>query len=446
MSTETEIAEVKEEKVASSDNTPTENQYKIFDYFKEHTGLLVTCVSALVAIMSFILHYAVGRMNYAYLAYWDIASLYANTNNQGELYMAMFSLLYMLVLMIIHGLLSKTSDAFRYYCELLVTVKLGVRFSKKLHREYKKELGVKSDEWRCLSPKERESDRGLSIKKQLDQGYENLGAALNAWKQIKARRWRVRFKVLGQIVRVVVLSYLLGSLCLVFSNLTATIKDGFKLSWAVIITIIIDLVIYFVPAYIKAKRVSKKYKDEEVIHRMLEMADSKIPKFPIENISNWRLKSMISDRVIKSSLFLVVYATVLLLFTMSWSGTLNAEQKHRFSLCSGDSGSYAIVYISGSTVFMEEAKVQDDTIVIDTTKQRIVTKDDLSYDVKVFENVEIIRNEEEPDAEEKRELTAKGVVEAVGSFFNGIKTKIGEAMVENEGSISGTEYQPETGH
>ena len=95
---------------------------------------------------------------------------------------------------------------------------------------------------------------------------------------------------------------------------------------------------------------------------------------------------------------------------------------------------------------LEEAKVQDDTIVIDTTKQRIVTKDDLSYDVKVFENVEIIRNEEEPDAEEKRELTAKGVVEAVGSFFNGIKTKIGEAMVENEGSISGTEYQPETGH
>ena len=172
---------------------------------------------------------------------------------------------------------------------------------------------------------------------------------------------------------------------------------------------------------------------------MLEMADSKIPKFPIENISNWRLKSMMSDRVIKSSLFLVVYATVLLIFIMSWSGTLNAEQKHRFSLYSDDSGSYAIVYISGSTVFMEEARVQDGSIVIDTTKQRIVTKDDLSYDVKVFENVEIIRNEEEPDTDEKHALTVSDVVKAVGSVFNGIKTKIGEVMVGNEGSIPGTE-------
>lgn len=65
MSTETEIVEVKEEKNASPDNALAENQYKIFDYFKEHTGLLVTCISALVAIMSFILHFAVGRMNYA---------------------------------------------------------------------------------------------------------------------------------------------------------------------------------------------------------------------------------------------------------------------------------------------------------------------------------------------------------------------------------------------
>jgi len=78
MSTETEIVEVKEEKIASPDNAPAENQYKIFDYFKEHTGLLVTCMSALVAIMSFILHFAVGRMNYtseSFLLFFDFLAM-----------------------------------------------------------------------------------------------------------------------------------------------------------------------------------------------------------------------------------------------------------------------------------------------------------------------------------------------------------------------------------
>lgn len=59
--------EKQEEEKYPSNASLEEEQYKVFDYCKEHPGLLVTCVSALVAIISFLLHYAVGRMNYAYL-------------------------------------------------------------------------------------------------------------------------------------------------------------------------------------------------------------------------------------------------------------------------------------------------------------------------------------------------------------------------------------------
>jgi hypothetical protein len=69
MSIETEIMSVQEEENVPSDSSPKENPYKIFDYFKDHTGLLVTSISALVAIMSFILRFAVGRMNYALMTY-----------------------------------------------------------------------------------------------------------------------------------------------------------------------------------------------------------------------------------------------------------------------------------------------------------------------------------------------------------------------------------------
>ena len=87
MSTETQSVEAKEENATSPNNTPAENQYKIFDYFKDNTGMLIACVSALVAIGSWLLRFAVGRMNYAYLAYWDISSLHANIYNQSELYL-----------------------------------------------------------------------------------------------------------------------------------------------------------------------------------------------------------------------------------------------------------------------------------------------------------------------------------------------------------------------
>ena len=146
MSAETEIIEVKEENAVSPDNTPAENQYKIFDYFKEHTGLFVTCVSALVAVMSFILHFAVGRMNYAYLAYWDIGSLHANVSNQNELYTVVCSLLYLLSLMLIHSLLSGTSDTFRYYNKLLSTMRLSIKESRKRKAKFRSKVQELSDQ------------------------------------------------------------------------------------------------------------------------------------------------------------------------------------------------------------------------------------------------------------------------------------------------------------
>lgn len=106
---------------------------------------------------------------------------------------------------------------------------------------------------------------------------------------------------------------------------------------------------------------------------------------------------MLSDKMLKFAAGQTIVVTVLLLFTISLSGTASAKQRRSFPIYMDGTTSYAIVYITDSTVIMEEAILEDRTIIIDTTKQRILTTDDISYDIKAFDNVSVIKINSEND-------------------------------------------------
>ena len=443
MSIETEIMSVQEEENVPSDSSPKENPYKIFNYFKEHTGLLVTSISALVAIMSFILRFAVGRMNYAYLAYWDIASLHANISNQNELYLALGTLLYICALLIIQTLISRTADAFKHYNGLLLGINRIMKGSRKTHRQLTKMMRQVFKDWKNMSNEERNSERGRKIRDQIDKECELAKKGTQTLKNVNKSRNRMILWVSIQIFIAIALSYLLGSLFLILLNVSTSMREGFRLSIIVVIHIITNLLFYFVPAYLRARRQIKQFKDDEIHDKVLELANSDAPGFPFENLMKEGIKPLFSDKKLKLAIVAIAFVMASLVLLLSFAGTLSAEQKRCFPLYSDNSASYAIVYFSGTTVFMEEAVVQDGTITIDTTKQRIVTKDDLSYSLKVFEEVVVIRNEGESAASEKNTLNVKDTVRAVGSFIEKIKTKIEEAIVETEGSVPGTECRPE---
>lgn len=439
MSIETEIMGVQEKKNVSSDSSPKENPYKIFEYFKDHTGLLVTSISALVAVMSFILRFAVGRMNYAYLAYWDIASLHANISNQNELYLALGTLLYICALLIIQSLISRTADAFKYYTCLLLGTNRAMKESRKTHRQLTKKMRQVSMDWDKMSNEERESEWGQKIKEKMDELHELEKESVQSRKNVKKSKNRLCARVTIHIILSLVLSYLLGSLFLILLNVSTPIRESFRLSRIVVIHIITNLLFYFVPAYLGARRQIKQFKDDEIHDKVLELSNSDAPGFPFENLMKEGIKPLFTDNKLKLAIVPIAFIMAFLVFILSFAGTLTAERKRCFPIYSDNSTSYAIVYFSGSTVFMEEAVVQDGTITIDTTKQRIVTKDDLSYSNKVFENVVIIRNEGELASSENNTLKIKDTFRAAGAFFESIKTIIEEAIVKNEENIPGTE-------
>ena len=185
---------------------------------------------------------------------------------------------------------------------------------------------------------------------------------------------------------------------------------------------------YFVIFKLRARRQIKQFKDDEIHDKVLELANSDAPGFPFENLMKEGIKPLFSDKKLKLAIVAIAFVMASLVLLLSFAGTLSAEQKRCFPLYSDNSASYAIVYFSGTTVFMEEAVVQDGTITIDTTKQRIVTKDDLSYSLKVFEEVVVIRNEGESAASEKNTLNVKDMVRTAGAFIGKIKLKIEEMI------------------
>lgn len=438
MSTETEIAEVKEEKKASPESTPKDNEYKIFDYFKEHTGLFVTCVSALVAIMSFILHYAVGRMNYAYLAYWDIGSLHANISNQNELYTVVCSLLYLLSLMLIHSLLSGTSDTFRYYNKLLSTMRLSIKDSKKRKAKFRSKVQELSDQFEGLTPEEKLSESAIEAEKELERAKTILDESEDSTKELKSARNTLRRWVVIQLAVAVAFSYVIGFIFLALVNTTATIEGNLRSSQAVIVIILLDLTIYLLPAYFKSRCTGKKYENGDAIEEILEMIKTEVPSFPFESFVKNGVKSVLSDKKLKLVAWQIIAVTVILLFMMSAAGTMSAEQKREFPIFEDEFGAYAVVYTSGSTRFMEEATMSDGTIAIDTSKQRVITSDDISYHIEVFDNVSVIRIDDEEKIEQSK-VSIDRLLDAIKGCFDALKTKIEEAMVDNEGSIPGTE-------
>lgn len=437
MSTETEIAEVKEEINASPENTPKENDYKIFDYFKEHTGLLVTCVSALVAIMSFILHYAVGRMNYAYLAYWDIGSLHANISNQNELYTVVCSLLYLLSLMLIHSLLSGTSDTFRYFNKLLSTMRLSIKESRKRNAKFRSKVQELSNQFESLTPEEKQSESAIEAEKELEEAKSILDESEDSSKELKSARNTLWRWVVIQLTVAVAFSYVIGFIFLSLVNTTSTIEGNLRSSQAIIVIILLDLAIYFLPAYFKSRCTGKQYENGDAIEEILEMIKSEVPSFPFDSFLKNGMKSMLSDRKLKLAAGQVIAVTVILLFMMSASGTMSAEQKREFPIFEDELGSYAVVYISGSTRFLEEATIGDGTIAIDTSKQRVIASDDISYHIEVFDNVSVIKVDS-VENNEQRTVSLKSVLEAIGTYAEMIRTKMGEVLTKDAECVPGT--------
>lgn len=379
--------ETQERENAVQGRTIDKDKYIIFGYFREHTAFFIACVSAAVAVMSFIINYAVGCYNYAYLNYWSIDGIHAISNNQNQLYTVVCAFLNCLSLLAIHGLLSGTSDAFRQYNQLLSILNRQIKNAKATRKELRMLEKKVNKNHKEMHPEEIEGDEVRKIKDKIkkaktDQVHvlEAVKNSENARKDLK--KW-VRFNVFISIL----FSYIIGILFVLLMKTAVTFKEFISATIMVIGIIVFDLFIYFLPAYFSSRCTKAKYEKLDVVDYVKNMIDREMRQFPIEEIVKNGLKSMISDKKLKLAIGQFITVAVILLYTMSLNGAYGAKTKCNFPIFSDATGDYAVVYNTGERVFMEFADIKDDTIVIDTNKQRVIAIDDFSYEIRSFREV-----------------------------------------------------------
>ena len=404
-----------------------ENTYKIFDFFKERLGLLVTCASAVIAIMSIVLNFAVRHMNNAYVQYWNISSIHVNNNDENNIHLLACALLYFLSIMFVNGLISGTADTFGYYNKVLSRVGHTIKeTNEKSNSLYKKLRKLRK------KVKRLEQEDGVDaedIKAGLTEHQNTLDRCKEHLKALRKARISVLFKVIIELIAVIAISYLTLGFALLLLNSSSTVEKLFQATVPALGVIAFDILVYFTPVYFKTQCTYKQFKEENSAEFVLKLIEDGVPNFPIEEFARKGIKSFLSDKSIKLGLAKIVFGAVLVLCIIVLAGTISASEQRSFPVYTDGTKTYAIVYFSGSTMFMEEATYQNGTITIDTTKQRIITTDDLTYDMLTFDEV-IVRGMENI---EEAEPSKSNISNKISSFFESLKLKFANGLNINEG-------------
>lgn len=391
----TSITESPQTAVSQIENShPTkQSNESIYLFFRNHTAFLVACISATVAVMSFVINYSISKYNLAYLDFWGIDPIYAVSNNDNQIYNVLFSFFYCIAIMVIHALLSGTSDSFRHYNKLLSTLNYQQKRMKNIvrkHRKCKKEL-IKA--LKLISPQEDTLLKTRKIQKELDEIESELQAIAENRQASKKAKRNYRTWLYLNVGIAIVASYLIGMLFILLMQSTITAKV-ILFSFILVSGIIsFDLLIYFLPAYCSTKCTKKRYEREDYLKFADTMLDSQKHTFPIEEIAKNGLRSMVSNNKLKLALGQFLTAMIMLIFLMTYSGMHAAETKTSFPIYSDDSGVYAVVYNNGQSLVLEAATIEHNRITIDTSKQKILSSDNIIYEVLVFDEVETINND-----------------------------------------------------
>ena len=397
MTEKTELIELSQESSENKQEKPIAqiNQHSIYDYLREHPTVLIACISGLVAVMSFVFNYAINLYNEAYLHYWNVDVIYAVQGNAGQVYIVLFAFLYCLALLLIHGLMSQTSDAYRHYNRLLSALNCARRDHKMKRKELKKGIKQLNNKTKTILLDCEEEDatkdsttKEAELKSKLDE-CNNIIRELSEAKK-GCSRW-----VWGNILIAVFFAILIGTVMAAFPVAGMTWETIKKIAISVSYITFFDMLIYFVPAYFSSRYTKETYKKIDFGEFAKDMLDYDNHKFPLSDLIRNGAKSVLTNKKLKLALVQVVAVVIFCLHIFSTTGATSAEQKKDFPIISDETGVYAVVYNNGESLILEKAEILEAGITIDITKQKIIPADNVEYEIQVFDSVIVLNSEDQ---------------------------------------------------
>lgn len=386
-----------------------EETYTAFEYMKEHTGILVTCVSALVAVVSFIVTLAAFAVQQTYLRVWNVEFQPVSFSAEGQPYYAVLAaLLYSMAASFLCNMFERIFLA--YYIDT-ASLQYGRCVSKVLQKENRMQL--------------RKSKRILRKVKKVDglqyhefrEEIDGLGMEL-----VKCKREQKSIrKELGRANRHrlwgLFSSILLAAIFLTLPLLTFVFSiAGERLSWGILpLWLFLVAEICFagamqakmrrpecaprnihkeVAAAAKEREARRKappketaggeeQKDDDPLVRALqkgrELSDTRLPPLTA--------KSLCSDKSLRSLAEALLLGVVTLSLALLVTSTLSVSVQKTFWLCSDSGRQYVVAYQDTERCVLKAAVVEGDILTIDTLDQLVLSGGDLAIRRQTFSKV-----------------------------------------------------------
>ena len=319
------------------------SSFTIYEFFSEHTTILITLISAFIASLVVIITASLYIREAVCLRYWNISDSLIDISNRSRLYGGGIAFAASILMSILS----------------IYTFHTFLSFNSYLPHNTKKKKRLKS-----LN----------KIVVEKDDQY------IADYKEIKKEIRKISIISIGVLVK----NYALPSIIIGGIMLTLYQTAFTKFLDIVLIAFIILALPFLLNGVQSILFYIKAYKNADV---SLDRKLSDIKPYPLEQIHNISIRNMFSNKAIKTQLLAVLLMVIVSFITFSSSNYLNVKSQKVFPIIKNNK-QYAIVYQNANYAVLEEATIANKTLFINTTKQKIVSVNELEYELITFDMVQ----------------------------------------------------------
>ena len=360
------------------------DEYAIYDYLKLHPGVLISCISAMVMILTFIINYAIYLRTSGFLAYWGVESLKINMNNANLIYTFAGVFIYYMMVTFIQPFIIDSCEKYFEEMKSDYYIRYFRKHVKKEVVQCKKNMNPKKKD-KTLSDIQDEED--IRIEKYV----EDIKGYIKESKKLSKKISKIISKkmIISIVIAFLGLSIATFFLMLISINSYDIITILMISIICASITLVITLsIVYFIIKYPKIKKIKKEISEKELdLEKIFDLNDNVHYEYPIDKIFNMDFKEAFRDKAIASLILQITIGALFLLFMVYPIGANDTKNKQEFVIVTEDGQDYVIIYNNDNCYYLVEALIEDKKITIDTTKQSVVVKDKIVYENMKFEEV-----------------------------------------------------------
>ena len=375
------------------DNPPriSQDTYRVFDYLKEHHTLLIACISAIVAGISFFINFIAYLYQRLTLQGWNVDSRVVDFSVKGQLYYYIIvSFIYIASICGFNYLIAKMFARYYQNSASITYAKCVVRKMKKEYNQHIKHI--------AKFERQMKKERGA-----LDQAEQELLDQItrrtekNRYNRKKIHRLirRLRRNVIKNILAGLLATAILW-LIIIFIYQVAVLQ----LSWMLFPSWLVGFCAIALGAYIQARRANK----ELVPQRIRKVVDETWEKGFEETIMLWdkaleiaakpyprlTVKQLLSDGNLKRLAETAINLFCTLTFTIIVMGIVKTPLQREYWIYADEIKQYVVIYTNDDWYILKEAEIYGDKLVVNTLKERILNSNDITLEYRHFSEVKRI--------------------------------------------------------